>query len=115
MASYDMTYMTTSTITAEMIADKFPNDAFLVDGQLIVFGRKGEEKVCRWIEDQAAPAPQAAPAAAGITEKQMDFMLRLIAQDRHEGCFMVIPTSREAIMALSKRDASAYISAMLEN
>lgn len=64
-------------------------------------------------EQAKARAAQAGEELA--TGRQVAFIMQLIEQDRHEGLWMSAPRTEEAVRKMTKRQASQYISAMLEN
>lgn len=61
-----------------------------------------------------APAPTRTPAYVGrATDRQVDYIMSLLRSGRHqEGGFMTGPTTREGVAAMSKREASAYITSL---
>lgn len=66
------------------------------------------------ITEATKPATVTESGEDKITARQLDLYRRLLSEERHLGCWLEIPTGA-AIEGLSKRAASQYISAMLEN
>ena len=121
MAHQRITDILTQNVTLDMIKAEFKYDIADLGEGLFALGRKSEAKIRAWAAEQEAkaataeaPTTQAAPALPA-TAKQIGFMLSLIEDDRHEGCHLDIPTDPAVINRLSRRAASMYIDAMLNN
>ncbi|MCQ9367937.1 hypothetical protein NQ036_06725 [Brevibacterium sp. 91QC2O2] len=122
MAQYNITEYVTDNLTIDDLR-KSPfwcDIADLAEG-VFIRSRSSYEKFLRWAADRTPAQPEAVAqemdkqAGPKATEKQVAFILRLIADDRHEGCHMVIPTDYDVIASLPRRTASTYIDAMLNN
>lgn len=94
--------------------------AYVEDGVAYAYTRKDADKVEQIIRRAAAEKAAADRVAAGqpaelATERQVDFIMSLIARRAAYGeadGFMSGPTTREEIAKLSKSQASAYITSM---
>ena len=94
--------------------------AYVEDGVAYAYTRKDADKVEQIIRRAAAEKAAADRVAAGqpaelATERQVDFIMSLIARRAAYGeadGFMSGPTTREEIAKLSKAQASAYITSL---
>ena len=94
--------------------------AYVEDGVAYAYTRKDADKVEQIIRRAAAEKAAAERVAAGqpaelATERQVDFIMSLVARRAAYGeadGFMSGPTTHEAIAKLSKAQASAYITSM---
>ena len=94
--------------------------AYVEDGVAYAYTRKDADKVEQIIRRAAAEKAAADRVAAGqpaelATERQVDFIMSLVARRAAYGeadGFMSGPTTREAIAKLSKSQASAYITSL---
>lgn len=94
--------------------------AYVEDGVAYAYTRKDADKVEQIIRRAAAEKAAADRVAAGqpaelATERQVDFIMSLVARRAAYGeadGFMSGPTTREEIAKLSKSQASAYITSM---
>ena len=94
--------------------------AYVEDGVAYAYTRKDADKVEQIIRRAAAEKAAADRVAAGqpaelATERQVDFIMSLVARRAAYGeadGFMSGPTTREAVAKLSKAQASAYITSM---
>lgn len=94
--------------------------AYVEDGVAYAYTRKDADKVEQIIRRAAAEKAAADRVAAGqpaelATERQVDFIMSLVASRAAYGeadGFMSGPTTREEIAKLSKAQASAYITSM---
>lgn len=76
--------------------------------------READESA-RMIAEASQPATITETGQDKITAKQYALFLRLLRQDRHEGCWTTVPTDPGAIAGLTKAQASYYITAMLND
>ena len=94
--------------------------AYVEDGVAYAYTRKDADKVEQIIRLSALEKAAARRVAAGqpaelATERQVDFIMSLIARRAAYGeadGFMSGPTTREEIAKLSKAQASAYITSL---
>lgn len=94
--------------------------AYVEDGVAYAYTRRDADKVEQVIRLSALEQAAARRVAAGqpaelATERQVDFIMKLLAWCGVSGeadGFMSGPTTREAVAKLSKAQASAYITSM---
>ena len=94
--------------------------AYVEDGVAYAYTRKDADKVEQIIRRAATEKAAADRVAAGqpaelATERQVDFIMSLVARRAAYGeadGFMSGPTTREEVAKLSKSQASAYITSM---
>lgn len=114
MAQYTVTSYVTEAIAAGATAAQFEElGAELFQGDWIVWNRREQAAVERLWEKVTTAAPVAESAEPLATEKQVAYILRLLAQGAaDEGGFMSGPRDRAGIAAMTRRQASAYIDSL---
>ncbi|MFB9776101.1 hypothetical protein [Brevibacterium otitidis] len=111
----------TDIIPAEVMAafrDVTTND----DGKLMAIGRDAEREIRAWAARRSRPAAVettggAAHAAPLATEKQVNYIMRLIDRGAHEegGFISGGPTTIDQVRRMTRRDASMYIDSLTSN
>ena len=124
MAIQHLSYLTheygTTTDEIVTLTEGMKLVAYVEDGVAYAYTRRDADKVEQIISRAAAEKAAADRVAAGqpaelATERQVDYIMSLIARRAAYGeadGFMAGPTTREAVAKLSKSQASAYITSM---
>lgn len=105
----------------DLKASPFWNDISDQADGLFIRSRQSQAAFYRWVEDNTTAAPEdvaqelTSQPAPKATAKQVAFMMRLIADSRHEGAYESIPTDYDTLVNLPRKLASHYIDVMLNN
>ena len=92
------------------------------NGELMAMGRNVEAKIRAWAARRSRPAAVETDAGAAravplATEKQVSYIMALIARGAHEegGFISGGPTTYDEVRKMTRRDASMYIDSLTSN